>query len=184
MIAPTLFCVTDRVTDFRSMRLGEILIARGKLDAAGVERALRLQKEGGEKLGALLVTLGLCAQRDVSEALAAQLGLPLVDAGGYPEFPVLEERISARFLREARALPLQGGRARAGARDGRSDGQLHDRRVPHGHRARGEAAGRDSVRARRGARAPLRRGPHGGRARSSATSSSATSSRSTPTSSS
>ena len=66
------------------MRLGEILIARGKLDAAGVERALRLQKEGGEKLGALLVTLGLCAQRDVSEALAAQLGLPLVDAGGYP----------------------------------------------------------------------------------------------------
>jgi hypothetical protein len=41
------------------MRLGEILIARGKLDAAGVERALRLQKEGGEKLGVLLVTLGL-----------------------------------------------------------------------------------------------------------------------------
>ena len=97
----------DRVTDFRSMRLGEILIDRGKLDAAGVERALRLQKEGGEKLGALLVSLGLCAQRDVSEALAAQLGLPLVDIGGYPEFPVLEERISARFLREARALPLR-----------------------------------------------------------------------------
>src|SRR4030095_13650431 len=89
------------------MRLGEILIARGKLDAAGVERALRLQKEGGEKLGVLLVTLGLCAQRDVCEALAAQLDLPLVDAGGYREFPVLEERISARFLREARALPLK-----------------------------------------------------------------------------
>ena len=53
------------------MRIGEILIARGKLDAAGVERALRLQQEGGEKLGSLLVTLGLCAQRDVSEALAA-----------------------------------------------------------------------------------------------------------------
>jgi general secretion pathway protein E len=90
------------------MRLGEILISRGKLDAAGLERALRVQKEGGgEKLGVLLVTIGLCAQRDVSEALAAQLGLPLVDAGGYPEFPVLEERISARFLREAKALPLK-----------------------------------------------------------------------------
>jgi general secretion pathway protein E len=89
------------------MRLGEILIARGKLDAAGVERALRLQQDGGEKFGALLVTLGLCAQRDVSEALAAQLGLPLVDAAGYPEFPILEERISPRFLREARALPVK-----------------------------------------------------------------------------
>jgi len=88
------------------LRLGEILIARGKLDAAGVERALRMQQEGGEKLGTLLVTLGLCAQRDVSEALAAQLGLPLVDAGGYPEFPILEERISPRFLREAHALPV------------------------------------------------------------------------------
>src|SRR5664279_3785758 len=87
-------------------RLGEILIERGKLDAAGLERALRLQQESGDKLGALLVTLGVVSQRDVSEALAAQLGLPLVEAAGYPELPILEERVSARFLREARALPL------------------------------------------------------------------------------
>ena len=45
-------------------------------------------------------------QRDVAEALAAQLGLPLIEAAGYPELPILEERVSARFLREARALPL------------------------------------------------------------------------------
>ena len=89
------------------MRLGEILIARGELDAAGVERALRLQQETGERLGTLLVTLGLCAQRDVSEALATQLDLPLLDAAGYPEFPILEERVSPRFLREARALPVR-----------------------------------------------------------------------------
>ncbi len=88
-------------------RLGEILIERGKLDHATLERALRLQQESGEKLGALLVTLGVCAQRDVAEALAAQLGLPLVDTGGYPEFPILEERISARFLRESRSLPVK-----------------------------------------------------------------------------
>ena len=87
-------------------RLGEILIERGKLDAAGLERALRLQQESGDRLGALLVTLGVVSQRDVSEALAAQLGLPLVEAAGYPELPILEERVSARFLRESRALPL------------------------------------------------------------------------------
>jgi general secretion pathway protein E len=89
------------------MRLGEILIARGKIDAAGVERALRLQQDGGERLGTLLVTLGLCAQRDVCEALAVQLDLPMLDTAGYPEFPILEERISPRFLREARALPVR-----------------------------------------------------------------------------
>jgi general secretion pathway protein E len=88
-------------------RLGEILVERGRLDQANLDRALRLQSESGERLGSLLVTLGLCAQRDVAEALAAQLALPLVDASGYPEFPILEERVSARFLREARALPVR-----------------------------------------------------------------------------
>ena len=87
-------------------RIGEILIERGKLDAAGLERALRLQLETHEKLGVLLVTLGLVGQREVAEALAQQLGLPLVEAAAYPELPILEERITARFLREARALPL------------------------------------------------------------------------------
>jgi len=87
-------------------RLGEILIERGKLDAAGLDRALRIQSDSGEKLGVLLVTIGVVAQRDVCEALANQLGLPLVEAASYPELPILEERVSARFLRESRALPL------------------------------------------------------------------------------
>jgi general secretion pathway protein E len=88
-------------------RLGELLIERGKLDPAALERALRLQQDTGEKIGALLVTLGLVAQRDVAEALAAQLSLPLLDSSGYPELPILEERVSARFLRESRALPVR-----------------------------------------------------------------------------
>ena len=88
-------------------RIGELLIERGKLDAATLERALRLQQESGEKLGSLLVTLGVVAMRDVVEALAAQLELQLVDVAGYPEFPILEERVSPRFLRETRSLPLR-----------------------------------------------------------------------------
>src|SRR5690349_2466921 len=88
-------------------RIGEILIERGKLDPANLERALRLQADSGERLGSLLVTLGLCAQRDVAEALSLQLALPLVDVNGYPEFPILEERVSARFMREARAMPVR-----------------------------------------------------------------------------
>src|SRR5437762_3276962 len=97
----------DRVDALARKPLGELLIERGKLDAQALERALRLQEGSGEKLGQLLVTLGLVAQRDVAEALAAQLALPLVDASGYPEFPILEERVSARFLRESRALPIR-----------------------------------------------------------------------------
>jgi len=88
-------------------RLGEILIERGKLDQGSLERALRLQQDSGERLGALLVTLGIVAPRDVADALAAQLGIPLLDVAGYPELPILEERVSARFLRDARALPVR-----------------------------------------------------------------------------
>ena len=88
-------------------RLGEILIERGKLDAPTLDRALRLQQESGEKLGALLVTLGVVAQREIAEVLALQLGLPLMELGAYPEFPILEERVSARFLREMHALPVR-----------------------------------------------------------------------------
>lgn len=90
-------------------RLGEILLERGKLDAAALERALRLQQESGtgERLGSLLVTLGVVAQRDVMEALATQLEIPLLEAQAYPEFPILEERISPRFLKETHVLPIR-----------------------------------------------------------------------------
>jgi len=98
--------ITSDVDTPVRQRLGEILIERGKLDAATLERALRVQQESGEKIGALLVTLGVVAQRDVSDALAAQLALPLVDVAAYPEFPILEEQVSTRFLRETRVLPL------------------------------------------------------------------------------
>jgi general secretion pathway protein E len=88
-------------------RLGEILIERGKLDAMSLDRALAVQADSRERLGSLLVTLGIVAPRDVADALAAQLGLPLLDLAGYPELPVLEERVSARFLRDAHALPVR-----------------------------------------------------------------------------
>jgi general secretion pathway protein E len=89
--------------------LGQILLAHGKIDAPTLERALRIQKDGGntEKLGSLLVTLGMVASRDVATALAQQQNVAYIDAAQFPEVPILEERISARFLQEHRALPLK-----------------------------------------------------------------------------
>ena len=90
-----------------SKRLGEILVERGKLDPTNLERALRLQEgEGGERIGALLIRAGFASERDVTDALAEQLQLTVVPASGYPELPVLEERVPARFIKEARAVPI------------------------------------------------------------------------------
>ena len=89
-------------------RLGEVLIARGKLDHANLDRALRLQEaESREKLGIILARLGLVSARDLAEALSEQLGIAVAATAEYPELPLLEEQISYRFLRESRALPLR-----------------------------------------------------------------------------
>src|SRR5437016_12552352 len=38
---------------------------------------------------------------------AEQLDLPLASAADYPELPLMEERLSAKFLRDAQAVPLR-----------------------------------------------------------------------------
>jgi general secretion pathway protein E len=89
-------------------RLGEILIERGKLDPANLERALKLQEgESREKIGVILHRLGMVSGGDLADALSEQLDLPLALAGDYPELPLMEERLSAKFLRDSQAIPLR-----------------------------------------------------------------------------
>ncbi|MBI4892691.1 MAG: Flp pilus assembly complex ATPase component TadA, partial [Acidobacteria bacterium] len=89
------------------MRLGEILIGRGQLNQEDLSRALELQQERGDKLGRVLVDLGFVAQRDVTLALSEQLALPVAKLDGPPLVSPETEKLSARFLRQTRALPLR-----------------------------------------------------------------------------
>lgn len=89
------------------MRLGEILLSRGLLSADELDRALELQKERGDKLGRILVDLGFVAQRDVLQALAGQLDIAIAALQGPPPVTPETERLPARFLRQARAVPLR-----------------------------------------------------------------------------
>ena len=86
--------------------LGEALVQTGKLDARGLERAFRLRSNAPESLIELLPRLGLISERDLAEAIAQHLDLLLVGLRDYPDLPVLEDKISARFLRDAHVLPL------------------------------------------------------------------------------
>src|SRR3990172_11198008 len=88
-------------------QFGGILVERGRLNPESLEQALRLQQvEPGTRIGELLLRLGLVTALDIAQTLAAQLDLPLIAAADYPEFPLLEEKVSTRFLRETRALPV------------------------------------------------------------------------------
>lgn len=59
-------------------RLGQILINAGAVDEVGLERALQLQRESGnDRLGALLIRLGLISESTLLKALSEQLGIPV-----------------------------------------------------------------------------------------------------------
>ena len=90
----------------RQMRLGEMLLSRQLITTDDLSRALELQKERGEKLGRILVDAGFCAMRDVLAALSEQLDVRLVAIEGPPAVSPETEKLSPRFLRQFRVLPV------------------------------------------------------------------------------
>ncbi|HOW75888.1 MAG TPA: type II secretion system ATPase GspE [Candidatus Competibacteraceae bacterium] len=89
-----------------SVDLGELLVAHQKLTEADLQRAKRVQEGAGEALDTLLLKLGLISERDLADALAAQLRLPLVRPADYPETSATNGALSPRFLKDARVIPL------------------------------------------------------------------------------
>ena len=108
------------------MRLGEILIARKQLAQEDLDRALELQKERGDKIGRILVDLGFVAQRDIIGALSEQLNLPVANLESPPPVTPETERLSPRFLRQAKVIPGSHRRFDAGIGDGRPAGFRDD----------------------------------------------------------
>jgi len=105
-VAPTIQAPADPAE-----ALLDLLVAQGRCDARAIERARGMAAGSGRRTDALLSQLGLVTERELAEAFADLLDLPLAPASRYPADPVLPERLTARFLRQARALPLsvEGG---------------------------------------------------------------------------
>src|SRR5208283_5378863 len=82
-------------------RLGALLVSQGHCDTKTLERARSVAAESGQRLDSVLIQLGLVSERGLAEALAALLTLPLVAAEHYPAEPLLTERLTAKFLRQA-----------------------------------------------------------------------------------
>jgi general secretion pathway protein E len=88
-------------------RLGQILVGKGLLQAADLDKALELQRERGDKLGKILVDLGFVAQRDVLNALAEQLEIPLVSTQHFPAVSPELEGVAPRYMRQFKFLPIE-----------------------------------------------------------------------------
>jgi general secretion pathway protein E len=87
--------------------LAGLLVANGQCDGRTIERAGRVAAETGQRLDSVLIQLGLLTERGLAESYAALLKLPIASPSRYPTTePLLAERLTPRFLRQARALPV------------------------------------------------------------------------------
>lgn len=86
--------------------LGQLLLQGGTIDPRHLERARRVAAESGIGLDVAVTQLGLVGERTLAELLAAALGMPLAKPADYPEQPLFENRLKAKFLHKARVLPI------------------------------------------------------------------------------
>ncbi len=97
---------TSELLSANDRDLGERLVASGKVTRGDLERTIQIQRGTRERLDSLLVRSGLVSEQDAAQALAGQLSLPLAGPADYPDFPLLEEELSAKFLKHHKVVPL------------------------------------------------------------------------------
>lgn len=81
------------------------LWSEGVVKGRAIEQARR-EAGPGLRLDQALTRLRLTEPERVAEALAAALGAPMARGEAFPAAPVMPEALPARFVAEARALPL------------------------------------------------------------------------------
>jgi general secretion pathway protein E len=88
-------------------KLADILLRTGQCDIRALERSRRVAEENAQRLDSVLLQLGLVSERGMADAYAMLLDLPVARADSYPaDQPLFSDRLTGRFLRNARALPM------------------------------------------------------------------------------
>ena len=87
-------------------QIAQTLLRGGHLGSAELERAQHLRAQTNERLDLILTKLGLVSERSMAEVLPACLEVPLAEPSDYPATPLLEDQLSAAFLKRVRAVPL------------------------------------------------------------------------------
>lgn len=87
-------------------RLLAHLLAAGKLDEDGAERARRAAAQSTLSLSRILLELGLVPERDLILAFEAALGITPASPDEWPLEPVLPDQVTERFLRDNAVILL------------------------------------------------------------------------------
>jgi type IV pilus assembly protein PilB len=90
------------------LRIGELLVQRGRIDGSQLRSALAFQRQWGGRLGRSIVQLGFMQERDVLAHVGEQIGVPFVEGVG--DLTVAREVLALlpeRLMRARRVLPLE-----------------------------------------------------------------------------
>ncbi len=88
-------------------KLGTILLQTSTLTPHQLEEALRVQRHSKqERLGECLVRLGLVEERQITQAVARQFGLPIMDLGNSGARIEIARLIPGEVARLARCVPV------------------------------------------------------------------------------
>jgi len=68
-------------------KIGECLIQAGLISEEDLQVALAEHKKTGERVGSVLVRLNLATEKQITKALAYQLGFPYISLGDEPPDP-------------------------------------------------------------------------------------------------
>ncbi|MGZ3461592.1 MAG: GspE/PulE/PilB domain-containing protein, partial [Archangium sp.] len=93
-----------RVTRPARRKLGEMLVASGKLSEAQLKGALERQKRTGGRIGELLVAEGLITEEDVVRCLSEQGGIPFISDKVMRTMPVPKALLALLPLEKAERL--------------------------------------------------------------------------------
>jgi general secretion pathway protein E len=89
-----------------STSIERLLLERGLLSVAALDRVRRLEADSGERIDRIAVKLGLVSESDLAVIYAELIGSPIVTGSDFPAVPVAIDRIRPLFLKQARMIPL------------------------------------------------------------------------------
>src|SRR5688572_17960069 len=92
--------------EIRHRGLEELLLEERRISADDLRKVKRVQQERGERLERLLLDLGFISEEDLQPLLARYLGVTQVVKRDFPEAPVPLGKLSLKYLRRVKAMPL------------------------------------------------------------------------------
>jgi type IV pilus assembly protein PilB len=89
-----------------SQRLGDLLLKEKVISQEQLDQALKAQKDGGGRLGSVLVKLGFLSDEDVTNFLSRQYGVPAINLAYFEIDPSVVKLVPQDTAKRYQILPL------------------------------------------------------------------------------